>query len=201
MRSGAAISTLPAVELARHNAQLAEVDDIVRFEAADARTFHWAGCKAGSSPILPTASALWSAGRQRSCTAPSERHGPSSRDLKLVSLLSSHTEFKRTFGKTADRKRKLYNGMLKCVTCSSTASNRRCIMAYRVKKFRGLSGMLRKLIRMVGLPARLAPGRGGMVGEEFLELDLYSTGFSTPRGERAEGLVFRPCRKTDSSSP
>ena len=32
-----------AVELARHNAQLAEVDDIVRFEAADARTFHWGG--------------------------------------------------------------------------------------------------------------------------------------------------------------
>ena len=29
-------------------------------------------------------------------------------------LLSSHTEFERTFGKTADRKRKLYNGMIKC---------------------------------------------------------------------------------------
>ena len=29
-------------------------------------------------------------------------------------LLSSHTEFERIFGKTADRKRKLYNGMLKC---------------------------------------------------------------------------------------
>ena len=29
-------------------------------------------------------------------------------------LLSSHTEFERTFGKRADKKRKLYNGMLKC---------------------------------------------------------------------------------------
>ena len=29
-------------------------------------------------------------------------------------LLSSHTEFERTFGKTADKKRKLYNGMIKC---------------------------------------------------------------------------------------
>ena len=29
-------------------------------------------------------------------------------------LLSSHTEFERTFGKPADKKRKLYNGMLKC---------------------------------------------------------------------------------------
>ena len=32
-----------AVELARHNAQLAEVDDLVRFEQADACTFHWGG--------------------------------------------------------------------------------------------------------------------------------------------------------------
>ena len=29
-------------------------------------------------------------------------------------LLSSHTEFERTFGQQADKKRKLYNGMLKC---------------------------------------------------------------------------------------
>jgi putative N6-adenine-specific DNA methylase len=29
-------------------------------------------------------------------------------------ILSSHTEFERTFGKTAVKKRKLYNGMLKC---------------------------------------------------------------------------------------
>ena len=29
-------------------------------------------------------------------------------------LLSSHTEFERTFGKQAVKKRKLYNGMLKC---------------------------------------------------------------------------------------
>ena len=29
-------------------------------------------------------------------------------------LLSSHTEFERTFGRQADKKRKLYNGMLKC---------------------------------------------------------------------------------------
>ncbi|MPM57558.1 hypothetical protein SDC9_104380 [bioreactor metagenome] len=31
-----------------------------------------------------------------------------------VSVLSSHTEFERTFGKTADKRRKLYNGMIKC---------------------------------------------------------------------------------------
>ena len=29
-------------------------------------------------------------------------------------LLSSHTEFERTFGRPADKKRKLYNGTLRC---------------------------------------------------------------------------------------
>ena len=29
-------------------------------------------------------------------------------------LLSSHTEFERTFGHQAKKKRKLYNGMIKC---------------------------------------------------------------------------------------
>ena len=31
-----------------------------------------------------------------------------------MSVLSSHTEFERTFGRAADKKRKLYNGMIKC---------------------------------------------------------------------------------------
>ena len=31
-----------------------------------------------------------------------------------VDVLSSHTEFERTFGRPADKKRKLYNGMIKC---------------------------------------------------------------------------------------
>ena len=29
-------------------------------------------------------------------------------------ILSSHTEFERSFGRQADKKRKLYNGMIKC---------------------------------------------------------------------------------------
>ena len=29
-------------------------------------------------------------------------------------IISSHTEFERCFGRPADKKRKLYNGMLKC---------------------------------------------------------------------------------------
>ena len=29
-------------------------------------------------------------------------------------VLSSHTEFERCFGRQADKRRKLYNGMIKC---------------------------------------------------------------------------------------
>ena len=35
-------------------------------------------------------------------------------DSWKIYLLSSHTEFERNFGKTAVKKRKLYNGMIKC---------------------------------------------------------------------------------------
>ncbi|MBO4913974.1 MAG: class I SAM-dependent RNA methyltransferase, partial [Oscillospiraceae bacterium] len=35
-------------------------------------------------------------------------------DTWRIAVLSSHTEFERCFGRPADRKRKLYNGMLKC---------------------------------------------------------------------------------------
>ena len=31
-----------------------------------------------------------------------------------ILVLSSHTEFERAFGRSAEKKRKLYNGMLKC---------------------------------------------------------------------------------------
>lgn len=65
-----------AVELARHNAQLAEVDDIVSFEAARRPDLPlgrplWPGW----SPIRLTESASWSAGRRRSCTGPSAEPG------------------------------------------------------------------------------------------------------------------------------
>ena len=71
-----------AVELARHNAELAEVDDVVHFDVDDARTFHWGGLYGRVVTNPPYGERI--------------------------------TEFERTFGKQADKKRKLYNGMLKC---------------------------------------------------------------------------------------
>jgi putative N6-adenine-specific DNA methylase len=35
-------------------------------------------------------------------------------DTWRIAVLSSHTEFERCFGRPAVKKRKLYNGMIKC---------------------------------------------------------------------------------------
>ena len=40
-------------------------------------------------------------------------------------VLSSHTEFERCFGLPADKKRKLYNGMIKCDLFIYDPSHRR----------------------------------------------------------------------------
>lgn len=103
-----------AVELSRHNAKLAGVDDCVRFEVADATKFH-RDSEYGQLVTNPPygerlmerreAEELYRAFGQATRTLP-----PKWRTV----ILSSHTEFERTFGRTADKKRKLYNGMIKC---------------------------------------------------------------------------------------
>ena len=103
-----------AIELARHNAQLAEVDDIVRFEAADARTFHWGGMYGRIVTNPPYGERIM---ERREAEELYRAFGKAYRGLPpgwSLALLSSHTEFERTFGRTADKKRKLYNGMIKC---------------------------------------------------------------------------------------
>jgi putative N6-adenine-specific DNA methylase len=103
-----------AVAIARDNARKAGVDDAVRFEVADMRTFRRDSPygqlvtnppygerlleKAGAEELYRELGQVWR-------TLP-----PDWRTL----VLSSHTEFERTFGRQADKKRKLYNGMIKC---------------------------------------------------------------------------------------
>lgn len=103
-----------AVELSRANAEKAGVEDLVRFEVADATKFHRDvpyGRVVSNPPYgerimeKSEAEALYTAFGQAVRTLPSGWR---------VSILSSHTEFERTFGCQADKKRKLYNGMLKC---------------------------------------------------------------------------------------
>ena len=103
-----------AVELARHNAALAEVDDVVRFDVDDARTFHWGGLYGRVVTNPPYGERLMERREAEALYRDFGRAWDKFPEGWKLYLLSSHTEFERTFGRRADKKRKLYNGMLKC---------------------------------------------------------------------------------------
>ena len=103
-----------AVEIARHNASLAEVDDTVSFEVDDATRFHWGGLYGRVVTNPPYGERLL---EQKEAEALYRAFGKAMDKLPdtwKIYVLSSHTEFERCFGRVADKKRKLYNGLLKC---------------------------------------------------------------------------------------
>ncbi len=103
-----------AVELSRHNAELAGVEDTVRFEVADAAKFHRDAPKGRVVTNPPYGERLL---EKKEAEDLYRAFGKAARALPKgwqVNVLSSHTEFERAFGKPADKKRKLYNGMIKC---------------------------------------------------------------------------------------
>lgn len=103
-----------AVAIARDNAVKADVEDVVRFEVADATKFY-RDVPAGRVVTNPPYGERIM--EKREAEELYKAFGRAVRTLPegwKVSVLSSHTEFERTFGRTADKKRKLYNGMLKC---------------------------------------------------------------------------------------
>ena len=103
-----------AVAIARSNAEKAGVEDLVRFEVADALTFHREAPYGKIVTNPPYGERIM---EKKEAEDLYRGFGKAFRALPdgwTLSLLSSHTEFERTFGRNADRKRKLYNGMLKC---------------------------------------------------------------------------------------
>ena len=103
-----------AIDIARHNAALAEVEDTVSFEVADATRFHWGGLYGRVVTNPPYGERLL---EQREAEALYRAFGKAMDKLPdswRVAVLSSHTEFERCFGRPAAKKRKLYNGMIKC---------------------------------------------------------------------------------------
>ena len=103
-----------AVELAKHNAALAGVDDCIRFEAADAGKFRRDSEYGQLVTNPPYGERLL---EKKEAEELYRAFGAALRDLPpkwRVLVLSSHTEFERCFGRSADKKRKLYNGMIKC---------------------------------------------------------------------------------------
>lgn len=102
-----------ALAIAKENAERAGVADIVRFEKADATKFER---KTENGIIVtnpPYGERIMEKQEAEMLYRGFGEAWRSSENWKLY-LLSSHTEFERTFGKTADKKRKLYNGMIKC---------------------------------------------------------------------------------------
>ena len=103
-----------AIRIARENAEKAGVEDIVRFDQADMRQLHCEG-QYGQIVTNPPygerllekeeAEALYRAFGQVYRQVPPQWR---------VLVITSHPEFERFFGRKADKKRKLYNGMLKC---------------------------------------------------------------------------------------
>jgi len=101
------------IEAAKANARRAGVSAHIRFEAADASEFR----RGDPGGIIMTNPPY---GERVMLHSEAEgiyrRFGAAAKVLDgwKMYILSSHTEFERTFGKTAVKKRKLYNGMIKC---------------------------------------------------------------------------------------
>ena len=103
-----------AVSIARSNAEKAGVEDLVRFEVADALSFHREEPYGKLVTNPPYGERIMEKKEAEDLYRGFGKAFRSLPDGWTLSLLSSHTEFERTFGRNADRKRKLYNGMLKC---------------------------------------------------------------------------------------
>jgi putative N6-adenine-specific DNA methylase len=102
-----------AVAISQKNAERAGVAALIRFETADATKFD----RKTQSGVLvtnpPYGERVMEKKTAEGLYAAFGKAYFASENWRLY-LLSSHTEFERTFGKNADRKRKLYNGMIKC---------------------------------------------------------------------------------------
>lgn len=104
---------IQSVEAAKRNAQKAGVSEIVRFETADALKFS-RETKGGLIITNPPYGERIMEKEEAEALYRGFGKAFGGLDGWKLYLLSSHTEFERSFGKIADKKRKLYNGMIKC---------------------------------------------------------------------------------------
>lgn len=102
-----------SVKIAVENARRAGVSEHIRFEVAEAADFKR---ETAGGIILANPPYGERVMEHREAERIYRKFGEAAKNLdnwKLY-ILSSHTEFERAFGKTATKKRKLYNGMIKC---------------------------------------------------------------------------------------
>lgn len=102
-----------SVAIAKDNAKRAGVIDSVKFEVAEATEFNRmskGGIIATNPPYGERVMEHKEAERIYKMFGTTTK----SLDSWKIYILSSHTEFERSFGRPATKKRKLYNGMIKC---------------------------------------------------------------------------------------
>ena len=102
-----------AVAIAQENARRAGVDDVVRFEVADALRFDRKTQRGILVTNPPYGERIMEKREAETLYAGFGNAYRATENWKLF-LLSAHTEFERCFGSPANKKRKLYNGMIKC---------------------------------------------------------------------------------------
>ncbi len=102
-----------ALEIAKCNAERAGVADIISFEKLDAMSFDRRTERGIIVTNPPYGERIMEKAEAEELYRGFGRAWQNTENWSLY-LLSSHTEFERCFGKQADRKRKLYNGMIKC---------------------------------------------------------------------------------------
>ena len=103
-----------AIAIARSNAEKAGVEDLVRFEVADATAFSRSsdyGQLVTNPPYGERLLEQEEAGRLYRAFGRAAAALP---EKWRVYILSSHPEFEACYGSLAAKKRKLYNGMIKC---------------------------------------------------------------------------------------
>ncbi len=103
-----------AVELSRHNAGLAGVDDCTRFEVADALDFRRESEYGQLVTNPPYGERLMDRTQVETLYRNFGRTLEALPERWRVIILSSHEEFERCFGRPAAKRRKLYNGMIPC---------------------------------------------------------------------------------------
>ena len=104
----------PAGLAAAAAARKAGVEDVVRFEVADMRNFRREDTYGQLVTNPPYGERLLERQEAEALYRDFGKMWERLPDTWRTLVLSSHTEFERTFGHQAKKKRKLYNGMIKC---------------------------------------------------------------------------------------
>ena len=102
------------MDIARANAVKAGVEDTVRFDVADMRQFHRDSPYGQLVTNPPYGERLLEKQEAEALYRDLGRMWQHLPEGWRTLVLSSHTEFERSFGRPAQKKRKLYNGMIKC---------------------------------------------------------------------------------------